>query len=302
LNNNTDVRFAISESIAKAKARLLVELAGGKDELNYLHALEATAQGCGFKGWRALKRFYEQRAAEDAALPEELLAYDKDVSDEVRASRLQNQRSAVQRYLKCEQERATVLVRVWGLTSSHSTGSSKRKQEARSRSHHGDVQREPRKPEVEKSESRQSQGVRRDVAQRASKRPAPQPPRETSRTHESRRQNARGNLAAKSRFRPDPLVSTVFLSRMDGAPKTTLRVTEEGQQVQRARTRLPHQNRENSRPRRPNPLQANTFLARREERSLPQVREDGDYTAHMPRANLSTAVTYKKRRVAEGQT
>ncbi|SAL88816.1 hypothetical protein AWB74_08748 [Caballeronia arvi] len=300
MNNNTDVRFAIPESIAKAKARLLVELAGGKDELNYLHALEATAQGCGFKGWRALKRFYEQRATEDASLPEELLAHDKDVSDEVRWSRLQNQRSAVQRYLKCEQERATELVRVWGLTSS--TSSSKRKLEAHLRSSHGGVKPKTQKPQVEKSESRQSQGVTRETAQRISKRPAHRPPRDTGRTHESRCQNGREDLPAKTRFRPDPLVSTVFLSGMDGAFKRTLRVTEQGQQVQRARTRPHDQNRQNSRPRRPNPLQTNTFLARRDERTLPQVREDGDYTAHVPRSDSSASVTYKKRRVVEGQT
>ncbi|SAK82167.1 hypothetical protein AWB79_05440 [Caballeronia hypogeia] len=297
--NNTDVRFAIPESIAKAKARLLVELAGGKDALNYLHALEATAQGCGFKGWRDLKRFYEQRAIEKAALPEEMLAYDRDVSDEVRSSRLQNQRSAVQRYLKCEQKRATEFVRIWGLTSSHSSGSSKRKQEARLKSNHGGVQTEPRKPQVEKSESIQSHGVARDAAQRMSKRPAHRPPRETERTQESRRQNAREASPAKARLRPDPLVSGVFLSTADGAPQTTLRVTEEGPQVRRARTQQVHPNGQNARPRRPNPLQTNTFLARREERSLPQVREDGDYTAHVPRAGLSTAVRYKKRRVVE---
>src|SRR5579862_5422271 len=105
--NNTDVRFAITETIAKAKARLFVGLAGGKDKLNYLHALEATARGCGFEGWRALKRFYEQNGTEDAALPEASLAYDQDVSDDVRSSRLQNQRCAVRRYLKCEEKRAT---------------------------------------------------------------------------------------------------------------------------------------------------------------------------------------------------
>jgi hypothetical protein len=298
LNNDIGACFAIAENTAKAKARMLVELAGGKDNLNYMYALEATAQGCGFKSWRELKRFYEQRATEEVLLPEGMSTHDEDASDEVRSSRLHNQHKAVVRYLKCEQEQATELVRAWGLTRSNPTGTSKRKQELRSRS----VRREGKaKQQAQKLESQRSHGMR-DTEQRASKRPANRPPRESGKKHESRPQNARGNLAAKPRFRPDPLVSSVFLSGMEGAPKTTLRVTEEGQQVQRARTRTRHQNGQNIRPRRPNPLQSNTFLARTEERALRQVRENDDYTAHVPRPGQSAAVTYKKRRVVDGQT
>lgn len=295
------MRFAITESIAKAKARLLVELAGGRDNLNYLYALEATARGCGFNGWRELKRFYEQRAIAEVALPETMSTHDEDVSDGVRSTRHHNQRNAVQRCLKCEQERATELVRAWGLTSSPPTGSSKRKQEAHSTSRRGSGKTEARKPQAEKSESRKSQGAR-DTTQGASKRPANGRPREAGRKHDSRRPNAREDLPAKPRFRPDPLVSSVFLSGTDEAHRTTLRVTDDGQEVQRARTRARHQNGQNTRPQRPNPLQSSTFLARAEERALRQVHGDDNYTAYAPRPGSSAAVTYKKRRVVEGQT
>jgi hypothetical protein len=277
LDNKTDARFAISETVAKAKARMLVELAGGKKSLNYAHALEATALGCGFPGWREYRSFNEKRASDESIVSEQMLAYDQQVDSDVRSTRVRSQRTAIQKYLECSAERAVQVAQQWALTATHRAKAPERKAAPAQR---GPQERQPRNSRA--------------------RNPAPRKLEPSGRPQ--------GNQAqAKRPFRPDPLVSGVFLSGGDTAMQPTLRVADGVQQMARARGQRPTGSQgqpANRRGRQPNPLQSNPFVARREERSLREPRDDdsiGAYPRPSNKPGPKAEVTYKKRRTIEGQ-
>lgn len=112
-------RYRISPSQAKAKARLLMELAGGKSVLPYCHALEAVALGCGFPDWHSLSTDLEQR--KDGGVPPgpkeaPLLMDDLHIDSATRAARLKNQLEAVRKFIDCTPAKAEKLVRLWSLS------------------------------------------------------------------------------------------------------------------------------------------------------------------------------------------
>jgi hypothetical protein len=112
-------RYAITAEWAKRKARLLVELAGGKTALQHMHALDAVAMGCGFRDWRELGGFIarvEAEGPETAGVTHSMLADNLHVDEPVLAARMHNQETAVWKYIKCPPGRVATIVRKWSLT------------------------------------------------------------------------------------------------------------------------------------------------------------------------------------------
>jgi hypothetical protein len=308
LNNNSDARFAIAGNIAKAKARMLIELAGGNNGLTHAHALEATAIGCGFRSWKELLVFNEKREAGEPVTPEHLLAYDANVEPGVRSARQRNQRRGIQKYLKCPDERARELARAWGLTVSARTHIAPPKQDKGQRATREDRAERPQRQE------RTNRPERTRDAQAA--KPGRDRERRSDNRGEARGEARSGNRAGerpgprggnRPSVRPDPLVSGIFLSGGDAPAHSTLRVSEGESQVNvprgpRRQGQGPTGGRDNPRGHRPNPLKSGTFLAREEPRSSMRELRDDDYQPAQVRKNgPSTEVTYKKRRTIEEQ-
>lgn len=292
---------------------MLIELSGGNNGLTHAYALEATAMGCGFRSWKELLVFNEKREAGESVTPESLLAYDANVESGVRAARQRNQRRAIQKYLKCSDERARELTRAWGLTVSARTHIAPPKQERRQKSNR------------EERSDRSERQPRSEPAQNSQTPRGAKPARDRDRSSDSRSDNrsdhrgenrgeARGDNRGAGRtgpragnrpsVRPDPLVSGIFLSGGDAPAHSTLRISEGESRVNvpRGPRRQGPSGRDNPRQHRPNPLKSGTFLARDEPRSSMRELRDDDYPSAQVRKSSPTAeVTYKKRRTIEEQ-
>lgn len=312
MNNNSDARFAIAGNIAKAKARMLIELSGGNNGLTHAYALEATAMGCGFRSWKELLVFNEKREAGESVTPESLLAYDANVESGVRSARQRNQRRAIQKYLKCSDERARELARAWGLTVSAKTHIAPPKQDRGQKSNRAErpdrSERQPRTEGAQNSQTPRGAKPGRERDRRSDDR--------SGRRGEARGDN-RGEARADNRgvgrpgpragnrpsVRPDPLVSGIFLSGGDAPAHSTLRISEGESQVNvpRGPRRPGPSGRDNPRQHRPNPLKSGTFLARDEPRSSMRELRDDDYPSQQVRKSSNAEVTYKKRRTIEEQ-
>jgi hypothetical protein len=112
-------RYAITAEWAKRKAKLLVELAGGKTALQHMHALDAVATGCGFRDWRELGAFIarvEAEGAEAAGVTPQMLADNVQVDEPTLIARMRNQEAAVRKYIKCSPGQIATIVRKWGLS------------------------------------------------------------------------------------------------------------------------------------------------------------------------------------------
>jgi hypothetical protein len=112
-------RYAITAEWAKRKAKLLVELAGGKAVLQHMHALDAVAIGCGFPDWRALNAFItrvEAGGPDDVDVTPPMLADNLHVDEPTLVARMHNQETAVGKYVKCSPGQVATIVRKWSLT------------------------------------------------------------------------------------------------------------------------------------------------------------------------------------------
>jgi hypothetical protein len=112
-------QYAITAEWAKRKAKLLVELAGGKTALQHMHALDAVAMGCGFRDWRELGGFIarvEAEGTEAAGVTQTMLADNLHVDEPTLAARMRNQEAAVRKYVKCSPGQVATIVRKWSLT------------------------------------------------------------------------------------------------------------------------------------------------------------------------------------------
>ena len=271
---------------------MLIELAGGKEALTYAHALEATALGCGFGSWRELVFFTEQGDAAKGDLPTQIMALDSKVDNETRMARRRNQRKAIQKYLKCSIERAIEISKAWGLTHTTQADTPRGKDAGKD---NRDASRSPRRESVpERTANRRDNRSSNRSSNRDSNRASNRP---------SGRSSNRSN--GDRPFRPDPLVSGIFLSGGDAPTQSTLRVSDGVTQVAPSRGRGRSAGNGRSTPersQRPNPLQTSTFVARKEERPLREVRDDDFSSSYSnPQRSSSAAVTYKKRRTIEEQ-
>jgi hypothetical protein len=111
-------RYAITAEWAKRKAKLLVDLAGGKTALQHVHALDAVARVAD-SGWNALGTFIarvEADGAEATGVTPQMLADNVQVDEPTLIARMRSQEAAVRKYIECSPGQIATIVRKWGLS------------------------------------------------------------------------------------------------------------------------------------------------------------------------------------------
>ncbi|WP_053570195.1 hypothetical protein [Caballeronia cordobensis] len=108
--DKSKARYLISSETAQEKAKVLQELAGGRNALSSNQALEAVARGCGFERLRELVATTAKLAAGEAN------SLDISVDAETLLARRALQLETVRGVITCSYARAQELMMLWALS------------------------------------------------------------------------------------------------------------------------------------------------------------------------------------------